>query len=59
MGLVGLCRGKNVPPDEELHADLLRRVDEVLPLCDLSLSCGVRRINFRVPEVGVLRSVGP
>lgn len=44
----------NAPPDEELHPDLLRRVDEVLPLRDLALALRVGGEDLGVPEVRCL-----
>lgn len=45
---------QNVPPNEELHADFLGRVDEILPLRDFTLSARVRGEHLGIPEIGVL-----
>lgn len=39
------------PPNEELHVNLLRRVDKILPLFNLTLARGVGRIHHRVSEI--------
>src|ERR1700761_1744919 len=47
---------RHAPPNEELDALLLRSVNEILPLRELSLALRVRREDRGVPEVRVLRN---
>jgi hypothetical protein len=45
---------KTRPPNEKLHSNFLRRIDEILSLCDFPCTLGVCGEDFRVPEVRVL-----
>jgi hypothetical protein len=50
-----ISTGGHERPDEELHSDLLRRIDEIHTLLNFAFTSGVCGEHLRIPKVRVLQ----